>query len=165
MKPRRLSLLLLALAATAALAAWGDAPTEPARVAGVNFAPAALPGIPPLKPRTDIPGRGDPFAATQPVAPAEPPTAAPSAVPHAGHFIPPAPTFIAPLTWRVIGKQLTDDEGWTVFLARGETTWIVREGDTLEDVYRVTTIKPPTLTLQHLSRKSSRTLDIGEVAE
>lgn len=156
MKPRRLSLLLLALAATAALAAWGDAPTAPTRVVTENFAPAALSGIRALQPRTDRPGRGgDPFAATQPVAP---PLAESSAVP-------PAPTFTAPLSWRVIGKQRTADEGWTVFLARGETTWIVREGDTLEDVYRVTTIKPPTLTLQHLSRKSSRTLDIGEVAE
>lgn len=159
MKPRRLSLLLLALAATAALAALGDAPTAPAGVVAVNFAPGALPGIRALKPCTATPGRGgDPFAATQPVAPAEPPLAEPGAVP-------PAPTLTAPLSWRVIGKQRAADEAWTVFLAREETTWVVREGDTLEDVYRVTAIKPPTLTLQHLSRKSSRTLDIGEVAE
>jgi len=156
MKSRRLPWLLLALATTAALAAFGDASpdvVQPAAQPGA-FEPVAV--IRALQPRNDIPGPGgDPFAVTPP----------PSNTPVETNAVPPAPTFAAPLSWRVIGKQLEDDAGWTVFLARGEETSIVRAGDMLDDTYRVTAIQPPTLTLQHIHRKNRRTLDIGEAKE
>jgi hypothetical protein len=156
MKSRRLLWLLLALATTAALAAFGDAPPDVVQPAAQPGAGEPVATIRALQLRTDLPGPGgDPFAVTAP----------PSTTPGETNAVPPAPTFAAPLAWRVIGKQLEDDAGWTVFLARGEETSIVRAGDMLDDSYRVTAIQPPTLTLQHISRKNRRTLDIGEAKE
>jgi predicted Abi (CAAX) family protease len=160
MKPGRLSWLLLALAGTAALAAFGSAPDETVRAAGAVMTTEHLPVIRALEPRKYAPATGgDPFAATQPanlpgVSPAE-----------RADAVPPAPSLAAPLPWRVLGKQLDDDEGWAVFLARGDETWVVRSGDTLDDTYRVVAIVPPTLTLLHLKQKTRRTLDIGEAKE
>jgi hypothetical protein len=160
MKSRRLPWLLLALVTTAAFAAFGDAPTDATvPVTAVANVAAVMPTIRALKSRAEIPGQGgDPFSATAPPAPLEPATTTINAVP-------PAPTFVAPLPWRVIGKQLADEEGWTVFLAHGNATLVVRTGDMLDDNYRVVAIKPPTLTLQHLKRNIRRTLDIGEAKE
>lgn len=156
MKAGRLPWLLLALVATAALAAFGNAPDEAAGAAVTAASPARPPVIRALDPRVFMPGRnGDPFAANPPVA----------AVPAATDAVPPAPTFAAPLPWQVIGKQHAEGEGWTVFLARGAETCVVREGDALDDTYRVAAIKPPTLTLRHLKRKTALTLDIGEAQE
>jgi hypothetical protein len=147
---------LLALATTAALAAFGDSPPDVVQPAAQPGAGEPVATIRALQLRTDLPGPGgDPFAVTAP----------PSTTPGETNAVPPAPTFAAPLAWRVIGKQLEDDAGWTVFLARGEETSIVRAGDMLDDSYRVTAIQPPTLTLQHISRKNRRTLDIGEAKE
>jgi hypothetical protein len=159
MKSRRLPWLLAALAATALLAAWGDAP-----VANVAAAPSPRPVVTTerdaviraLLPREMRDGRGvDPFSPVPPAA---------EAPPAAAIAVPPAPTF-APPPYRVIGKQQGDAEGWTVFLVRGEETWVVREGDSLGDDYRVAAIKPPLLTLTHAKNKSRRTIDIGEARE
>lgn len=156
MKSGRLSWLLLALVATAALAAFGDAPDEAAGKAVAIVSSERLPVIRAIDPRVFVPDRGgDPFAANLPV----------DAVPAGSDAVPPAPTIAAPLPWQVIGKQHVEGEGWTVFLARGAETCVVRTGDTLDDTYRVATIKPPTLTLLHLKRKTTRTLDIGEAKE
>lgn len=160
MTSKRLYWLLAALAATALLAAWGDAP-----VASVAPSPSPRQGVATerdvviraLLPREMRDGRGiDPFS----LAPA---TA--EAPPAAAIAVPPAPIFAAPLPYRVIGKQQEEGEGWTVFLARGEETWVVREGDNLGDDYRVAAIKPPLLTLLHARNKSRRTIDIGETRE
>jgi hypothetical protein len=45
-----------------------------------------------------------------------------------------------------LGKR-QDEQGWQVYLGRGDQTLIVREGDTVEGSYRVESIRPPTLTL------------------
>jgi hypothetical protein len=116
-----------------------------------------LPTIRILRSRESGAGRGsDPFnmLTAPPVTPA-------------GEIIavPPAPTFNAPLPFRVIGKQSDEDGRWTVFLARGEETWVVREGDVLGDEYRVASIRPPQLALQHVRLKTRRTIDIGEAKE
>jgi len=155
-KSRRLPWLLSALAATAALAAMGDPDSELAPPVAVRSAPERSPAIRGLLPRVASVSHGiDPFAVAPTLAPAEPPPAS---------AVAPAPSFPPPLPWRVIGKQ-QDDAGWTVFLARGEDTQLVREGDTLDETYRVAAIQPPTLTLQHLKHKTRRTLDIGETIE
>lgn len=160
MKPGRLSWLLLALVGTAALAAFGNASDEPVRAAGALASVERLPVIRALEPRSypSLLG-GDPFAST-------PLGGQPDTTPgDRTNAVPPAPTFSVPLNWRVLGKQLTEGEGWTVFLARGDETWVVRTGDTLDDTYRVVAIAPPTLTLQHVKQKTRRTLDIGEARE
>ena len=160
MKPGRLSWLLLALVGTAALAAFGSAPDETVRAAGAVISAERLPVIRALEPRNYAPGAGgDPFAA---VLPAGLPGVSPAERVDA---VPPAPSFVTPLPWRVLGKQLDAYEGWAVFLARGDETWVVRSGDTLDDTYRVVAIVPPTLTLLHLKQKTRRTLDIGEARE
>ncbi len=160
MKPGRLPWLLLALVGTAALAAFGSAPDETVRVTGMIATSERLPVIRALESRHYGPAPGsDPFAAT-------PPAGSPEPLP-AGQIsaVPPAPSSNVPLNWRVLGKQLTEDEGWAVFLARGEETCVVRTGDTLDDTFRVVAITPPMLTLQHLKNKTKRTLDIGEARE
>jgi hypothetical protein len=160
MKSRRLYWLLAALAVTALLAAWGDAPVGPVAAAPSPQQVVTTErdvAIRALLPRKLRDGRGiDPFAVPPP---------APEVTPAAAVAVPPVPTFAAPPPYRVIGKQQGEEDGWTVFLARGEETWVVREGDSLGDDYRVTSIKPPLLTLQHTRSKTRRTIDIGESKE
>jgi hypothetical protein len=151
---RRLPWLLLALGATAALAALGEQDVAPAAPAHAAERAAAIRALLPRGGGTWQ--GGDPFAyAPVAAAPAPEPSAAVSLV----------PAVPAPPPWRVIGKQQDDDASWTVFLARGEDTWVVREGDTLDDGFRVAAIRPPTLTLQHATRKTRHTLDIGIARE
>jgi len=156
MKSGRLPWLLLMLVGTAALAAFSDAPDRPGGPVRATDPAGSLSVIRAIEPRVFLPGRGgDPFAIDRPA----------DAAPAGSDAVSPAPTIAAPLPWQVIGKQHVEGEGWTVFLARGAETSVVRAGDTLDDTYRVTAIKPPTLTLLHLKRKSTRTLDIGEAKE
>ncbi len=56
---------------------------------------------------------------------------------------PPAPQ---PPPFAYLGKR-RDDQGWQVYLGRGDLALIVREGDSVEGGYKVESIKPPTLTL------------------
>lgn len=165
MKITRLTWLLAALATTAALAAFGDSPT-PAPPAPAFDAPGPFAALPPIRALVARPAptgsgiAGDPFSAAPP-----PVTAALTAIASRPTAVAPAPTALPALPWQVIGKQFDEQEGWTVFLARGEQTSIVRTGDTLDDSYRIVAIQPPTLTLQHLKQASRRTLDIGDIKE
>lgn len=157
MTSRRLPWLLLALATTAALAAFGEPPPSTGAILPPGGLADPVPVIRALVARGDWPApEGDPFAMA-----ASPPNVQPVVV----GTVQPAPTIAAPLPWRVIGKQLAEDEGWTVFLVSGKTTRVVRAGDALDEHYRVTAIVPPTLTLLRLDRKTHRTLDIGEARE
>lgn len=151
----RLPWLLLALATTAALAAFGDPPADipaPMTEGGEHLPTIRVLNARVLPPIAD----GDPFAIEMSPLP-EPSALASAALP--------APSYAAPLRWQVIGKQYAEGDGWTVFLARGNETWVVRVGDTLDTEYRVLTIAPPTLTLQHLKQNTRRTLDIGDARE
>lgn len=127
--------------------------------------PPALADVPPRKPAPSQPGRDLPAAVTvrdpvprerliPPRAPgaarvdlfarrdwAPPPVAA--APPPAPPAAAPAPA-AAPFTY--LGKR-RDEQGWQVYLGRGELAFIVREGDPIEGGYRVESIKPPLLTL------------------
>lgn len=160
MKSGRLTWLLLALVATAAVAAFGDTQETPSAASVLPVSTEQHVTIRVLQPRQYVPApAGDPFAAQLPSAPVQ---AAPAERPDA---VLPAPTFSAVPNWRVLGKQQADGEGWTVFLARGEETCVVRAGDMLDERYRVLAIVPPTLTLQHLKNKTKHTLDIGDARE
>jgi hypothetical protein len=148
----RLPWLLLALAATAALAALGE---PDAAAPAMPRATERAASIRALLPRSAGKWQGgDPFAVAVPAPPPLPVVAVTA-----------APSFPPPSPWHVIGKQQDEDASWTVFLARGEDTWVVREGDTLDDGYRVAAIKPPTLVLQHMKRNARRTIDIGIARE
>jgi hypothetical protein len=159
MSTRRLPWLLTALAATAVWSAiGGQAEHDPALSAAAldGLATERLPTIRALIERQAAPGTAlDPFALPVQDTPPRSPQGA----------VPPAPTFSPPLAWRYIGKQQEEESGWSVFLAHGARTQVVRVGDTLDDTYRVAAIAPPTLTLQHLKNKTNRTLDIGAARE
>lgn len=156
MSSRRLPWLLVGLAATAGWAALGDSTAEAGSSAHLAAEPlptirALLARVLPDAPATDI------FGLPLPPPPVESAAA-----------VSPASTFAAPLGWRCIGKQRDEGNegaGWSVFLAQGNQTRVVRVGDTLDDAYRVAAIAPPTLTLVHLKTKVRRTLDIGVTRE
>ncbi|MBI1891580.1 MAG: hypothetical protein HYS18_13090 [Burkholderiales bacterium] len=84
---------------------------------------------------------------TPPPPPAPPPT-------------PPPPPTAPPLPYTVLGKKVEDGK-WEVFLARGEQTFIVREGSTIEGTYQVKSIAPPDISLVYLPLKQVQTLTIG----
>lgn len=79
---------------------------------------------------------------------------------------PPAPAVAAapvapPLPFKFLGKKF-EGETWEVYLTRGEQSFIAREGQTLDGVYRVTKIAPPSLTLTYLPLDQPQTLMIGD---
>lgn len=111
------------------------------------------------QPRPSQESGRDPFAeppsipVAQPEAPAAPvsPIAAPASF---GSF-------------RVVGKQ-QDDEGWSVYLAAPGNlgqVWVVREGETFDENYRVSKLAPPLLIVRHTKSGRSKTFDIGKDEE
>jgi hypothetical protein len=77
--------------------------------------------------------------------------------------VPPPPP-VAPtaptLPFTFIGKKL--EEGtWEVFLARGEQSFLVREGHVIENTYRIDKISPPNLSLTYLPLGQNQSLSIG----
>ncbi len=83
--------------------------------------------------------------------PPPPPPAAP---------VPPPKPVAPPLPYRFVGKSKTE-AGWSVFLARGETTHIALANTTLEGTYRIAAIQPPVMTLLYLPLNQEQTLNIG----
>lgn len=74
----------------------------------------------------------------------------------------PAPVPMAPeLPFTFLGKKL-EGNAWEVFLARGEQSFVVREGSVLENTYRIDTIRPPSLSLTYLPLGQSQSLLIGD---
>lgn len=156
MKLPRIAWLALTLLATAALAAFGDRSAPPLSVSGTPEASPPLPRVRVLTERSmPVMPPGDPFGAA---------TTSPSSAANASAVLP-SPSFSPHPRWRVIGKQADEAGGWTVFLAQGDATRVVRAGDALDDDFRVTAIHPPRMTLQHLRQKTRLTLDIGEAKE
>lgn len=80
------------------------------------------------------------------------------APPPAPPSLPPPPK-APPLPFAYVGKQQRDGE-WTVFLADGPTTYVVKAQDTLLDTYRVAGVEPPILKLLYLPLKEMQTLRI-----
>ena len=70
-----------------------------------------------------------------------------------------APPPVPPPAFTYLGKR-RDEQGWQVYLGRGELALIVREGDSVEGGYRVESIKPPVLTLARADGKQQ--IAIGE---
>ena len=74
----------------------------------------------------------------------------------------PPPTPVAPpLAFTFIGKKL-EAGAWEVFLARGEQSFVVREGSVIDNTYRIDKIFPPNLTLTYLPLGQAQSLSIGE---
>jgi hypothetical protein len=175
MKPLHL-LLGAALAVAAALAIFGDktpqaevaeAVERPARPvaapASARVEKVAEPGadlaILRLQPREALIGDGadrfgtsdnDVFARQDWTPPPPPPAPAP----------PPPPPSAPPLPFTYLGKSVGDGK-WEVYLARGDRTYIVREKEVVDGMYRVDAIAPPILTLTYLPLNQLQQLNIG----
>ena len=80
---------------------------------------------------------------------------------------PPLPPVVAqaptapPLPFTYAGKR-QDGPQWEVYLMRGDTVHIVREGSSFDGAYGVVSIKPPVLTLKYQPLGIEQTLPIGE---
>lgn len=143
--------------------------SRPATPAGVNashFEPSGAPyagkaehetTILALRPREEFIGgavpakHGDDLFTSQSWVPPPPPPAKP---------MPPPPPSAPPLPFTYIGKKI-EDAVWEVYLARGDQTLIVREQTTIDGMYRVESIAPPTLVLVYLPLNKMQTLIIG----
>lgn len=64
-----------------------------------------------------------------------------------------------PLPFAYVGQQ-TQGAELVVFLASGDTTYVVRTGDELEGKYRVASIAPSTLTLVYLPLQETQILPL-----
>jgi hypothetical protein len=72
---------------------------------------------------------------------------------------PPAPT-APPLPYKVLGKKL-EDGAWQVFLTQDDNVHIVKQGDLLDDRYRIEKIEPPVLVMTYIPLNERQTLAIG----
>lgn len=72
----------------------------------------------------------------------------------------PAPTAPA-FPFQYVGKKL-EDSVWEVYLSRGDQSFLVREGGTLESTYRIDSITPQRLSVTYLPLGQSQSLSIGE---
>jgi hypothetical protein len=72
---------------------------------------------------------------------------------------PPAPT-APPLPYKVLGKML--EQGvWQVFLTREDDVHVVKEGDVLDERYRIDKIEPPALVMTYIPLNQRQALAIG----
>jgi hypothetical protein len=101
-----------------------------------------IPSAPAERPIRDI------FSAASWAPPAPPPVA-------------PAPAASTPPPFTFVGKKL-EGEQWEVYLARGEQSFIARQGSIIDGSYRVDRIEPPTLTMTQLPQAQTMTIAIGE---
>lgn len=167
MTPARRRFLLFALLAASAFAVgWDRLRAKPVAVSNaVVRAPAAranntpapahpvTPAIALLHSRDDyLSDGGDAFP---PLNPPPPPVAAVPTV----HVEPPRPTAPA-VPFTVIGKKL-EAGTWEVYLAKGDQTYVARQGDVVADDYRVNAIAPSHMTLIYLPLNEPQTLQTG----
>jgi hypothetical protein len=170
LKPRHI-VLGATLAAATGLAVLGDrgddAVVEPVTrpataVAHTQAHSPAAPvevGILRLQPRATLIGDGadgfnagfdDAFGTRNWTPPPPPPEPAP----------PPPPPSAPPMPFTLIGKALEEGR-WEVWLARGEQSYIARDGDVIDGTYRVESIRPPLMTLVYLPLNQVQQLNIG----
>lgn len=81
----------------------------------------------------------------------------PSAPPPAAAPAPTAP----PLPFTYLGKQL-EGATWQVFLARADQTFVVSAGSTIDGLYRIDAVRPPTLALTYLPLGQAQNMSIGD---
>jgi hypothetical protein len=161
-KPPRIMVFLAILVAAGVWVALDDGPESPAPRAlpdGARAGSAASPDI-----RAELPQRvplqrtaKDPFSIQSwtPAPRPAPAAAAPAAAPR-----PVAP----PLPYRYVG-ELVLPTGTEVFLARGDDTFRVSEGQTLDGEYRVQSLKPGEMVFVHLPSGQQQTMKLSVPGE
>lgn len=169
---RRQRLLLVLLAASAAAVAWDRLRPAPSGISGAVVRSPATPApraataeraspaspITALRPRADYLAEGaDAFPALAPPTPSAPPAVA------AAPVEPPKPTAPA-IPFTVIGKKL-EAGTWEVYLAKGEQTYVVRQGDVVANDYRVSSITPTHMTLVYVPLDEPQLLQTGSTLQ
>lgn len=64
-------------------------------------------------------------------------------------------------TFRYLGKLLGDDE-YQVFLSYQDKNYVLKVGDTIQDIYKVEKIQPPVLALNNIASNIQQEINIGE---
>jgi hypothetical protein len=75
----------------------------------------------------------------------------------------PAPT-APPLPYAYAGKMKIGG-AWEVYLTRGEATYIVRQGSSLEGTYDIEKISPPDMTMKYRPLGQQQSMFIGEAEQ
>ncbi|MGA8146361.1 MAG: hypothetical protein WB870_02140 [Gallionellaceae bacterium] len=75
-------------------------------------------------------------------------------------MVPPPPPAAPPLPFTYLGKQTAGGQT-QVYLARGDKVFVVRDRTVIQNIYRVESIKPPTLSLVYLPLNQIQQLSIG----
>ncbi len=75
---------------------------------------------------------------------------------------PPAPPTAPPLPYAYIGKKLEAGQ-WEVFLSSGDDIRVVKANTLIDGAYRVSDIRPPTLTLTYLPLNQVQQINIGTI--
>jgi len=153
-KPPRIAILVAVLAAVGAWVALDRRPDAPAPRSGPDTRSAAPGAASDF--RAELPDRAplqragkDPFSA-QNWTPTPPKRAvAPAAAP--------APPVAPPLPYRYVG-ELVLPTGTQVYLARGDDTFRVSEGQTLDAEYRIESVKPGEMVFVHLATGQQQTM-------
>lgn len=70
------------------------------------------------------------------------------------------PPTAPPFPYAYLGMK-RDDAALQVFLASGDLTYVVRQGDVLAELYKIESIAPPTMTVVYLPLQQVQTLQIG----
>jgi hypothetical protein len=170
-KPRRLLFLGLLLALTLSAAAWvSEAPEDSSQVVAA---------VPRKKPVIELPDKNsDKSQGLQVVALLDKLQRAPMAVSDLNPFgakswfvppprppepPPPKPT-APPLPFTYVGKLEEDGGQWIVYLAKGAQSYVVKQGETFDHVYRLDGIENGNLVIQYLPVPTKQLLPIAIVS-
>lgn len=74
-----------------------------------------------------------------------------------------APPAAPPLPFVYMGKLAEQGEMIVILLAKQNRNYTVREGDVLDNIYRVDEVRPPLMTLTYLPLNIKQTIQIGEL--
>lgn len=172
MPKTRLSILLIVLAASSALVAFGDGIGTPVASEVVEPVPekVALTHSRPQRSPQPIKRDVDDIHETIMIGEIQPRAAAPEMAkafavrdwtPRPPPAPPAPPPTAPPLPFTFLGKKLEDGK-WQVFLGQHDKTHIAREGDSINGLYRVDSIRPPVMTFTYLPLQQPQTLAVGD---
>ncbi|EJL90069.1 hypothetical protein PMI16_01876 [Herbaspirillum sp. CF444] len=73
---------------------------------------------------------------------------------------PPKPT-APPLPFSYVGKLEEDGENWTIYLSKGNESFVIKKGDTFDSSYRFEGVEKGNLVIQYLPLGIRQTISIG----
>jgi hypothetical protein len=165
-KAAALSATLVAVVAVVLIGTGEDKPAVRAAsgASAATPAPRTTPATPanpepqPEQPAYKLPERSgfnepaSPLFSSRSWQPPPPKVVAPARV------VPPAPT-APPMPFRFVGRMLQDGQLF-VFLAKGDTVMTVKQGDTIDGVYRVESVAETEVALTYLPLRQKQTIAV-----